>query len=176
MSDAPSAGEAAPAKPGPLRGKLPPHPATVSEPSTAAASDVPQLYFGSVDEFVREKLRYTYIRRVGPAGSYRWAAEWWRFPEAISRLDSLWRSWEALRLDGTFGMSVWWRDHADHHMRMLMATDGPFANSRDTNEADPAVGARAMVGKTAADRAPIGPLPYAAPPAGMFIDVRTLAG
>ena len=123
-------------------------------PGTAAA---PTLFFGSVDEFVRERLRYTYSRRVGPQGSNRWSAEWWKYPEAISRLDALWRSWEALRLEPTFGMSVWWRDHADHHMRMLMSPEGPFADSRDTNDAG-------------------APLPYTAPPAGMFVDVRLLQG
>ena len=101
----------------------------VPPPAPGAAAE-PTLFFGSVDEFVRERLRYTYTRRVGPQGPNRWSAEWWKSPEAISRLDSLWRSWEALRLEPTFGMSVWWRDHADHHMRMLMSPDGPFADSQ----------------------------------------------
>ena len=113
------------------------------------------MFFGSVDEFVRERLRYTYSRRVGPQGPNRWAAEWWRYPEAISRLDALWRSWEALRLEPTFGMSVWWRDHADHHMPMLMSPEGPFADSRDENKGGD-------------------PLPPTAPPTGMFVDVRLL--
>ena len=128
--------------------------AEVPPPAPGAAAE-PTLFFGSVDEFVRERLRYTYTRRVGPQGPNRWSAEWWRSPEAISRLDALWRSWEALRLEPTFGMSVWWRDHADHHMRILMSPDGPFADSRDTNAQGE-------------------PLPYAAPPVGMFIDVRLL--
>lgn len=149
---------ATPAKPMP---KLPPRPGTaaVDEPpveSAAAAAPIePQLYFGSVDEFVREKLIYTYSRRVGPKGQFRWDENWWMYPEAISRLDALWRAWEALRLEGTFGMSAWWRDHADHHMRMLMAPDGVFAASRSEN-------------------AQGDPLPYKAPPAGMFVDVRAL--
>ena len=118
--------------PGVIAPKLPPWPSAAApavdepEPSPPAAAPEPQLFFGSVDEFVREKLRYTYTRRVGPQGSYRWAGDWWRYPEAISRLDALWRAWEALRLEPTFGMSTWWRDHADHHMRMLMAPDGPY--------------------------------------------------
>jgi len=123
-------------------------------PAPGSAAE-PTLFFGSVDEFVRERLRYTYTRRVGPQGPNRWSAEWWKYPEAISRLDALWRSWEVLRLEPTFGMSVWWRDHADHHMRMLMSPDGPFADSRDIN-------------------AQGDPLPYAAPPVGMFVDVRSL--
>lgn len=94
-------------------------------------------------------------RRVGPQGPNRGSAGWWKYPEAIGRLDALWQSWEALRLEPTFGMSVWCRDHADHHMRMLMSSDGPFADSRDTNAQGE-------------------PLPYAAPPVGMFVDVRLL--
>ncbi|MEJ7784942.1 MAG: DUF4913 domain-containing protein [Solirubrobacteraceae bacterium] len=34
----------------------------------------------------------------------------------MSRLEALWRSWEYLRLDGNLGISVWMRDHLDHHM------------------------------------------------------------
>ena len=81
-------------------------------------------------------------------------SEWWRSAEAISRLDALWRAWENLRLDGTTGMSVWWRDHADHHMAILMDPDGPFAGSTD-----------------ACGRGE--PLPYTPPPEGLFIDERT---
>lgn len=127
-----------------------PAPATpaesVGEPPAAAAppAGAPELFFGSVDEFVREKLRYVYVRRVGPSGPHRWAADWWKFPEAISRLDALWRAWEALRLEPTFGMSVWWRDHADHHMAVLLSPEGPFADARDRSE-------------------PGEPLPYTAP-------------
>ena len=142
-----------------------------STPSGAAPATAPELYYGSVDEFVREKLRYTYIRKVGPSAPYRWAGDWWRYPEAMGRLDALWRAWEALRLEGQVGMSSWWRDHADHHMRMLMAPDGPFTNSRDTNET--AAAWTKAPGGTADERPLIGPLPYTAPPVGMFIDVRT---
>jgi hypothetical protein len=60
-----------------------------------------------------------------------------------------------LRLEQTFGMSVGWRDHADHHMRMLMSPKGPFSDSRDTNGQGE-------------------PLPYTAPPMGTFVDVRKL--
>ena len=52
-------------------------------------------------------------------------------------------------------MSTWWRDHADHHMRILLSPDGPFATSRSRP------GERE-------------PLPYNAPPGGMFVDVRSL--
>ena len=74
------------------------------------------------------------------------------------RLEALWRAWEHLRLDPSTGMSVWWRDHADHHMSVLMDPEGPFAaaNHYDTaNESD----------KSA-------PLPYEPPPVELFPDLR----
>ncbi|WP_454778738.1 DUF4913 domain-containing protein [Georgenia muralis] len=119
----------------------------------AAEPEEPALYYGSVDEFVREYLRHLYRRRVGPNTSAKWAAEWWRHPEAIVRLEALWRAWEHLRLEPTTGMSVWLRDHADYHMGVLLSPDGPFKKSQDENRDGE-------------------PLPYTPPPAGMFPDMR----
>ena len=122
--------------------------------SEDADSSAPQLFYGSADQFVRERLRYTYTRRVGPGNAnFRWAADWWNYPEALARIDALWRAWEHLRLDPATGSSTWWRDHADHHMSVLMSTEGPFAKSTDTNT-------------------PGEPLPYTAPPKGLFPDMR----
>ncbi|WP_370460793.1 DUF4913 domain-containing protein [Pseudarthrobacter sp. GA104] len=53
-------------------------------------------------------------------GDVTWCPRWWNRPEAISRLEALWRAWEHLRLDGATGMTVWWRDHATHHMGILL--------------------------------------------------------
>jgi hypothetical protein len=117
--------------------------------------DAPALMYGSVDEFVREYLRYMYTRPVGGGNArYRWAGDWWRHPEAVARLEGLWRSWEHLRQDPATGASTWWRDHADHHMTILLSPDGPFARSKDTCD-------------------PGEPLPYTEPPAGWFPDLRS---
>jgi hypothetical protein len=124
------------------------------EPAEEAENGEPELFYGSVDEFVREKLSQTYRRLVGERAQHRWSAEWWRNAEAVSRLEALWRSWEALRLDPTTGMSVWWRDHADHHMPILLSPDGPFGKSLDSNDHGE-------------------PLPYKEPPPGLFPDVRS---
>ena len=62
-----------------------------------------------------------------------------------------------LRQDAATGMSVWWRDHADHHMAVLMDPDGPFATATEGEENKSKRGE---------------PLPYVAPPEGMFPDVR----
>lgn len=121
----------------------------------AAKTEPPALFYGSVDEFVRELVVPIFSRNVNREGraELRWAARWWEYPEAIVRLEAMWRSWEHLRLDPATGVSAWLRDHADHHLGVLMSPTGPFARSED----------QARPGE---------PLPYEAPPEGMFPDVR----
>ena len=130
-------------------------------PTAGAAVDdggaVETLANGSVDEFVREYLRNVYRRKID--GKNRvWAAEWWKYDEAVIRLEALWRSWEYLRRDPATGMSVWWRDHADPHMGVLMDPQGPFAPADATASEN-------QCGKG-------DPLPYKRPPEGLFPDVR----
>lgn len=86
----------------------------------------PQLVYPSVDRFVAEMLAPTWCRPVD-GRHLTWCPSWWKHPEAILRLEALWRAWEHLRMDPATGMSVWLRDHADHHMRVLTDPDlGPF--------------------------------------------------
>jgi hypothetical protein len=115
----------------------------------------PETFFGSVDEFVREFLIFQYRREVSPKGEFRWDPRWWMHPEAASRLDALWRTWEHFRNDGAIGMSIWWRDHADHHMGVLLSLAGPFARTSGTTDFGD-------------------PLPYTAPPPGLYPDVRSI--
>jgi hypothetical protein len=84
---------------------------------------------------MRERLRYMYARRVGPSNaSFRWAARWWEYSEALARIDALWRAWEHLRLNPATGPSMWWIVHADHHMPILLSPEGPFTRSQDRND------------------------------------------
>lgn len=121
--------------------------------SALAGSAEPVLYYGSTDEFVREYLRYVYQRKIDGRTTF-WSPRWWTSAEAVARLEALWRAWEHLRLDPATGPSVWWRDHADPHMRVLMDSAGPFSKETDV---------RATV---------LEPLPYEPPPEGLFPDVR----
>lgn len=128
-----------------------------------ASEDAPtagtSLYFASVDEFVREFICPTYTRQVGGGTPTRlWAGEWWRHREAVARLEALWRAWEHLRMEGSTGVSVWFRDHADHHMNILMNPEGPFA----------AIDIDDPTNKNKKGE----PLPYVAPPEGLFPNVR----
>lgn len=85
----------------------------------------PALYYPTVEAFVSQLLAPTYRRSLG-GHDRAWCPEWWRHAEGIARLEALWRAWEHLRLDPATGMSVWFRDHADHHMAVLLSADGPF--------------------------------------------------
>ncbi len=89
------------------------------------ATGAPETYFPSLLAWFEQWLRPVYRRSI--RGDLReWCPEWWQHAEAISRLEALWRAWEALRLDPGTGLSVWWRDHADHHLAALLDADGPF--------------------------------------------------
>jgi hypothetical protein len=90
----------------------------------ASENDEPKLYFETLPDFVSKFLTQAYRREI-PAKA-AWCTEWWKHPEAVCRLSAMWRSWEALRLEPGTGTSVWWRDHADHHMAKLLDPQGPF--------------------------------------------------
>ncbi|WP_311380826.1 DUF4913 domain-containing protein [Arthrobacter sp. ISL-28] len=85
----------------------------------------PELFYPDLASFVQDQLAPTSSRNMNGT-STTWCPTWWRHAEAISRLEALWRAWEFLRLDPSTGMSVWWRDHADHHMGVLLSADGHF--------------------------------------------------
>ena len=97
----------------------------LSAPAAAEQAPAPELYYPDVVAFVTLQLVPMYRRPLGGQG-VTWCPEWWRHAEAIARLEALWRAWEHLRLDPATGMSVWFRDHADHHMAVLLSADGPF--------------------------------------------------
>jgi hypothetical protein len=88
------------------------------------------------------------------ATSPYWCREWWLHHEAVARLDALWRAWEFYREQtnpAPAGMSLWWRDHANPHLELLlMSPRSPFrlcTRGIHTAQPDP-------------------PLPVSPPPAG----------
>ena len=50
-----------------------------------------------------------------------------RTPEARLRLEALWRSWEALRLDPALGIATWLTNYADPQLAALLHRSGTFA-------------------------------------------------
>ncbi len=102
--------------------------ADVDAPAETAAGEdaVPQLYYPNPIAFFAGTLGPSYVRDVGNGSEFIWCPEWHQHPEALSRIEAVWRAWEYLRLDGSLGISTWWINHADPHMRMLMAPNGCF--------------------------------------------------
>ncbi|RBM18111.1 DUF4913 domain-containing protein [Prauserella sp. PE36] len=88
----------------------------------------PQPRFATLTAWMTEWFLPTWQHRLDP--SQIWCEQWWQHAEAISRLETMWRSWEALRLDGPLGMATWWRDIADYLMHQLLDQHGPFAACR----------------------------------------------
>jgi hypothetical protein len=41
-------------------------------------------------------------------------------------MECIWRAWEYLRFEAAMGLSTWWLNHADRHMRVLMDKEGSF--------------------------------------------------
>lgn len=119
-----------------------------TEPADAAEDEAPELFYASV----AEKLATTYRRYINPGGGIIWCPQWWKHAEAINRLEALWRAWEFLRLEGTTGMSVWWRGHADHHMNFLLSADDPFRGCSPDDD----------------HKSKLPPLPCEEPPEGLF--------
>ncbi len=124
-------------------------------PTVADDVDAPTTLYGSVAEWVADFLAVAYAREVRVNGAHHyWCSQWWRHPEALDRLDALWRAWEALRRDPATGPAVWWKDYADPLMTVLLSRDGPFGQCRGSRHAN----ANLLVQ----------PLPLDIPEAGLF--------
>lgn len=109
-----------------------------SSTGAASADPTPTTYYSSLIEWYEDFFKHVY-RRNFSASHLTWCDQWWRHPEAVSRLDALWRAWEHLRLEPGLGMSVWWRDHVDPHMAALTSPDGCLKGCQPTAEPEPGV-------------------------------------
>lgn len=87
---------------------------------------VPEPIYSGVVEFVENYLSVVYRRQVTDVSDAVWCSDWWKHTEAIVRLEALWRAWEHLRHDGAIGLSTWFLEHADPHMKILLDPKGPF--------------------------------------------------
>lgn len=115
-------------------------PNTTEPESTDAEQDqdggeAPEPVFPSLEAWVAGYLIHHVTVDLG-AGMY-WCSQWWRHTEALSRLEGIWREWETHRLPDGAGMSVWWRDHADHQLNALMESSrSPFRQCTPTEHRD----------------------------------------
>ena len=81
-------------------------------------------YFEHVGDFVHKHLVHIVNRKANNRDTF-WCPQWWKHPEAMERLTALWLTWEQSREDPA-AISVWWRDHLDYHLPVLMSSTGSF--------------------------------------------------
>ncbi|MBL1065656.1 DUF4913 domain-containing protein [Streptomyces sp. 7-21] len=93
----------------------------------------PEPVFRNVEEFVVYRFLPVYVRS---AEDVRWCAEWWRHAEAVSRFTALWHAWEVLRWEPGTGMAVWYRDHLDLQLPILLSPEGPFRDCTPQRHVD----------------------------------------
>jgi hypothetical protein len=86
----------------------------------------PELVYANAVDFFADLMAQSYVREVNEGAAFAWCPEWYKHPEALIRMEAIWRAWEHLRLEPALGVSTWWLNHADPHMRILMDTEGPF--------------------------------------------------
>ena len=86
----------------------------------------PPPAFTTLDDWVSGYFKAVFTRSVG--GDIRWCNNWQDHPEAWTRLEALWRSWETLRLDPNLGIAIWLTNYLDPQMAALMGRSGTFAS------------------------------------------------
>ncbi len=107
------------------------------DPAADEAEEV-ENHFPNVYVFVQDFLVKVHARPVREQiRDWRWCSQWWDHPEAVSRLEALWKAFEVLRRDPGTGAATWWRDYADPTMAALSDAGGTFAKCSDTTHAVP---------------------------------------
>jgi hypothetical protein len=79
-----------------------------------------------------ELLGQSFVPEVNEGAAFAWRPERYKHSEALIRMEPIWRAWEHLRLEPALGISTWWLNHADPHMRVLMDKENPFKNGPTT--------------------------------------------
>ena len=95
----------------------------------------PRPVYACTEDWVSDYFVPMFRRTLG--GEYRWCAQWWQHAEAISRLSALWQAWEVHRLQPGTGISLWYREHLDHHLPILMGPRGPFYQCSEDTHREP---------------------------------------
>jgi Domain of unknown function (DUF4913) len=104
-------------------------------PASTSVGSVSGPVCVDVNDWVTDRL-IPMLERT-PGTQLRWCATWWAHPEVVSRFDACWRAWETLRQDPNLGMSVWYRDHLDPMLAVVMSGNGPFAACTAERHAPP---------------------------------------
>lgn len=90
--------------------------------------------YKSVIEFVDDFVRPMWATTRNDQDNANWSKQWYKHPEAVSRLSALWRIYEVQRgRDPQNFLEGFLRVHADYHMRQLMAEGSVFSRCSSTD-------------------------------------------
>lgn len=100
-----------------------------------ATDDFQLVYQNSIDWF-EQYWCYVYRRETSTRAPL-WCEAWWKHPEALTRIELMWRSWEAARQsDPMTGVAAWMVNIADPMMAQLFSPDGTFKGCIDARHVD----------------------------------------
>jgi hypothetical protein len=111
-------------------------PGDAGEPTEATGAAVPapiQPVYETLQSWVNDYYLAVFPRPA--TGEARWCSQWEDHPEAVTRLEALWRSWETLRLDPNLGIATWLTTYRDPLTAQLVARPGTFAACAPTRHA-----------------------------------------
>jgi hypothetical protein len=102
-----------------------------ASPAEAAGADededaVEELDFRSLVAWVRANVLSEVDRAMPRGKAPHWCQEWWRHPEALSRLSAVHSSWREASQEPVGNTRVVYWEHLDHQLGMLMSEHGPF--------------------------------------------------
>ena len=87
--------------------------------------------FPTLYEFVDQIILPYYGTSAARASQVNWSPTWWKHPEVIARLESLWLRYESLLIEEpATAMETFLRVHADYHMRHLMGETSVLQDCR----------------------------------------------
>lgn len=90
--------------------------------------------YKSVIEFVDGFIRPMWATTRNDQDTANWSKQWYLHPEAVARLNALWRIYEIQRgRDPENFLEEFLRVHADYHMRFLMAEESVFSRCSSTD-------------------------------------------
>ncbi|MET3945314.1 DUF4913 domain-containing protein [Corynebacterium mucifaciens] len=88
----------------------------------------PEPRFKSVFDFVDNFIRPMYPTTKNSQERANWSRQWYKHKEVGQRLEALWVIYERMRQEDPEGfLEKFLRDHADYHMRQIMADGGVFS-------------------------------------------------
>ncbi|WP_063042303.1 DUF4913 domain-containing protein [Nocardia grenadensis] len=97
----------------------------------------PEPKYATVEEFVEQWVVPTYRREVTTdQREWKWCPRWHAHGEVYARFKAVHRAFEAMRLDETVEVSLWWLTHLDPHMAVILSPDGPFKLCNSTRHSD----------------------------------------